>query len=483
MVRGPEAEPARELVDRAFERGVVERHELPALVAQQMMVVVLSGGVGGLVTGDAVAYVDAADQIVSVQELEDAVDAGPADGALASPSAAQGVLDLERAERAVLAREQLDQPVAGSPAVVSRALEDRTGVLGPLRVGMRPHRTKLSRGHVATRSGRPAEQEPKIENRSHSLLDQRTVRRRSALPTLVALAAALAAAGCGTTALAKPIGNGPIKAVAAENEYANVISQIGGRYVTVTAIESNPSTDPHTFEASPSVAQTVGAARLVVQNGVGYDTFMNKIEAASPTSSRKVIDVQKLLGLPDSTPNPHLWYSPRTMPAVAQALVKDLSAIDPSHAGYFANNAKRFDASLHPWYQALRRFETQHPHSPVATTEPVGDYMLEAAGTTNLTPFAFQADVMNGVDLAPQAVTLQDDLISKHQVKALVYNQQVTDTLTQSFLAEAKRDGVPVVGVYETMPTPGYNYQSWMLAEVHALEKAVANGVSTEKLQ
>ena len=38
------------------------------------------------------------------------------------------------------------------------------------------------------------------------------------------------------------------------------------------------------------------AARLVVQNGVGYDTFMNKIESASPSSSRKVIDVQKLLG-------------------------------------------------------------------------------------------------------------------------------------------------------------------------------------------
>ena len=119
-----------------------------------------------------------------------------------------------------------------------------------------------------------------------------------------------------------------------------MISQIGGRYVAVSAIESNPNTDPHTFEASPSVAQEVSSARLIVQNGVGYDTFMNKIESASPSASRKVIDVQKLLGLPDSTPNPHLWYMPRTMPAVAQALVEDLSAIQPSHAAYFAANAK-----------------------------------------------------------------------------------------------------------------------------------------------
>src|SRR6201996_4151404 len=160
------------------------------------------------------------------------------------------------------------------------------------------------------------------------------MRRRSILPTFLSLAAAViiavAAAGCGASAVGKTSGKGPITAVGAENEYANVISQIGGKYVTVTAIESNPNTDPHTFEASPSVAHAVASARLVIQNGVGYDTYMNKIEAASPSSSRKVVDVQKLLGLPDSTPNPHLWYMPRTMPTVAQALVKDLSGLQPA---------------------------------------------------------------------------------------------------------------------------------------------------------
>src|SRR5580704_16585854 len=313
------------------------------------------------------------------------------------------------------------------------------------------------------------------------------MRRRSMLPTFLSLSAAaiiaVAAAGCGASAVGKTTGNGPITAVGAENEYANVISQIGGKYVAVTAIESNPNTDPHTFEASPSVAHTVGSARLIVQNGVGYDTFMNKIEAATSSSSRKVIDVQTLLGLPDSTANPHLWYLPRTMPAVASALARNLSALEPSHASYFAANARRFDASLKPWYQALNQFAARYPHTPVATTEPVGDYMLQAAGTENLTPFQFQADIMNGVDPAPQDVTFQDGLFSGRRVKAFLYNQQVTDSLTESFLAKAKQYGIPVVGVYETMPTPGYNYQSWMLAEVKALERAVADHVSTEKLK
>ena len=252
---------------------------------------------------------------------------------------------------------------------------------------------------------------------------------------------AAAVAGCGSSSPAKA---GRIVAVGAENEYANVISQIGGKYVSVSAIMSNPNTDPHTFEASPSVAEKVSAAKLVVQNGVGYDTFMNKIESASSNSSRKVIDVQTLLGLPDSTPNPHLWYDPTTMPQVATALVKDLSALAPSHRAYFAANARRFDASLKPWLNALAAFKRQHPGTPVATTEPVGDYMLRAAGTHNLTPFNLQADIMNGVDPAPQDIGLQNNLFKDHRVKVFLYNQQVTDTLTQSFL-QAGRE-VPRAG-------------------------------------
>jgi zinc/manganese transport system substrate-binding protein len=317
-----------------------------------------------------------------------------------------------------------------------------------------------------------------------ALLDPRTTRRLLAVLAFRAALAALAAlfaAGCAGSAFTGS-SRGRILAVGAENEYANVISQIGGRYVQAVAVESNPNTDPHSFEASPSVAEEVSSARLVVQNGVGYDSFMNKIESASSSSSRRVIDVQTLLGLPDSTPNPHLWYKPTTMPVLAAALVADLSAIEPQHAAYFRANAQSFDRSLAPWYAAIKHFRDSYPGTPVATTEPVGDYMLEAAGTRNLTPFTLQADIMNGVDPAPQSVTLENSLFAGHRVKAFVYNEQVTDSLTASFLDQAKNYRVPVVGVYETMPTPGYSYQSWMLAEVQALERAVADRVSTEKL-
>jgi zinc/manganese transport system substrate-binding protein len=304
-------------------------------------------------------------------------------------------------------------------------------------------------------------------------------RRSKVAAAALCAAATLLATACSSAAASS---SGKIVAVGAENEYANVIGQIGGKYVSVTAIESNPNTDPHSFEASPSVAQVVSQAQLVVQNGIGYDTYMNKIEAASPNTKRKVIDVQSLLGLPDSTPNPHLWYNPRTMPAVAKTVAGDLSALQPAHKAYFQANLSAFDRSLQPWYQALAHFKATYPGTTVAVTEPVGDYMLQAAGTNILTPFRLQADIMNGVDPAPQDVTLEDSLFSGHKVTVFLYNQQVTDSLTASFLATAHKYGIPVVGVYETMPVPGYDYQSWMMAEVNALQKAVADHISTQKL-
>ncbi len=275
---------------------------------------------------------------------------------------------------------------------------------------------------------------------------------------------------------------GAIVAIGAENEYADVIAQIGGHYVKVSSVLDNPNTDPHTFESSPSVAEAVGAAQLVVQNGLGYDTFMDKIESASPDKRREVITVQALLRLTDSTPNPHLWYSPATMPAVAAAVASGLSRLVPGRAGYFVANTKTFDRSLGPWLQAMAGFKKRYHGVAVATTEPVADYMLAAMGVDNLTPFGMQADIMNGIDPSPQDITLEDNLLTQRKVKVFVYNEQVVDSLTASFRATAQKAGIPVVGVYETMPTPGYDYQTWMLAEVDAIQKAVAAEVSTEGL-
>jgi zinc/manganese transport system substrate-binding protein len=312
-----------------------------------------------------------------------------------------------------------------------------------------------------------------------------STRIRSACGSLVVLACLVAvpsAAAQTTQPTTAPASTGTISVVGAENEYADVASQIGGQYVSVQAVMSDPNTDPHTFESSPQVAQLVSGAQLVIENGVGYDEFMTDILKASSKPNVQVINVQQLLGLPDATPNPHLWYDPGTMPAVAQQIADDLSTIDPAQQAYFAANVATFDSSLSPWTNAIANLRTTYPGAPVATTEPVADYMLQAAGINNLTPYTLQAAIMNGGDPAPQDLATQTSLFTQHQVKVLVYNQQVTDDVTNRFLDLARENTIPVVGVYETMPTPGYTYQSWMLAEVQALTNAIANGTSAAPL-
>lgn len=285
---------------------------------------------------------------------------------------------------------------------------------------------------------------------------------------------------CGPTADSAPPGT--IAVVGAENEYANVLSQIGGKYVHVTSVMNNPTVDPHSFEASPSIATAVTSAKLVVQNGLGYDGFMDKLEANSSSSRRRVIDVQSVLHVPDSDPNPHLWYEPGAMPSVARAIARDLGNFQPSHARYFQRRLRAFQQALLPWKRVIAQLRSRFRHTAVAVTEPVADYLLHATGLDIKTPFTFQADVMNGVDLPPQYVTLQDELFQDHKVKVFVYNRQVVDSTTQSFLAVARSNHIPVVGVYETMPVPSFSYQSWMLAETKALERALETGQSTQHL-
>src|SRR5690242_16721797 len=213
--------------------------------------------------------------------------------------------------------------------------------------------------------------------------------RAAVMPLAASLAAVLAvsllAGGCASSlALGS---DGRIVAVGAENQYADVIKQVGGKYVQASAIMSNPNSDPHTFEASAATGRLVNASRLVVQNGLGYDAFMDTLENAVPDSGRHVIVVQKLLGLADGTPNPHLWYDPATMPRVAAAVAESLAAIQPSHAAYFRANAKTFTNSLSAWINAIGTFKQHYPGTPVATTEPVAGYLLRALGADNKTPW------------------------------------------------------------------------------------------------
>ena len=277
----------------------------------------------------------------------------------------------------------------------------------------------------------------------------------------------LAVAFVGHAAWAEPV----LHAVGLECQYANVLEQIGGPYVAVTAIQSNPNTDPHEFEATPSTAATFRAADLIVENGLGYDSWATDLLAGTHA---KVISAQALLHLPESTPNPHLWYRPDTMPAVAAAAAAFFEAKDPAHKAVYEANLKKFDASLEPWKQEIAKIKAKYAGAPVAVTEPVADYLLEDAGLHIATPFSFQAAIMNGTDPAPQDVAIEDSLLRNKKVRVFVYNAQVTDPQTEALRATALKHGVIVMPVDELMPLTYKTYQNWMIDATKSLYNALS---------
>lgn len=302
--------------------------------------------------------------------------------------------------------------------------------------------------------------------------------KNAALGTGIVLLGGLMA-GCGTSpGAASHNAGGVIAAVGAENEYGSLIQQIGGKYVHVESIMTNPNVDPHTYEADTTDARWVSGAEFIVQNGIGYDSFMNRLESASPVPGRIVLTASAALGYGPDTSNPHLWYNPSTMRRLAPIVAADLSRLDPREHAYFEHNASVFVASLSPWLHDIQKVRTAYAGAPVAVTEPVADYLLQACGLTIRTPWAFQAAIMNSVDPSPQDVAVEESLLTQRRVKVFVYNQQAVDSTTTALLAIARSHHIPVVGVYETMPT-GYTYQSWMVAETNAVYQALKSHAST----
>ncbi len=278
--------------------------------------------------------------------------------------------------------------------------------------------------------------------------------------------------GLGLIALpASAAAAGPVKLVAAENFYGAIAHQVGGLEVSVTSILNNPEQDPHLFEASPTVARQIADARIVIVNGAGYDPWMDKLLRTAARPSRIVINVAALTGKKDGD-NPHLWYDPATMPKVAQALADALTKADPDHATDYADRLQTTLASLARIRTRVAALRARYKGTPVTATEPVFGYLAAAVGL-KMRNERFQVAVMNDTEPSARDLAAFENDLKQHKVKALIYNKQVTEKLTQRLIDIAKKAKVPVVAVTETQPENA-SFSDWMLGELDALDKALS---------
>jgi zinc/manganese transport system substrate-binding protein len=251
--------------------------------------------------------------------------------------------------------------------------------------------------------------------------------------------------------------------VAAENFYGGVARQIAGRSANVISIMSNPNQDPHEFQSDATTALAVEQADIIIYSGIGYDDWMLKLLGLTGKPGRTVICVADLIGA-KSGDNPHIWYDPRTMPALAEklgAILKQPRAV------------AEFDKSMEAITSRIAEIKAARAGTSVTATEPVFGYMASALGLKMLN-YGFQIAVMNDTEPSFRDTADFENSLTNGEAKLLFYNSQVSDPVTQRMQSIAKANHVPVVGVAETQPPDKNTYVAWMVSELDNVEKAFA---------
>jgi zinc/manganese transport system substrate-binding protein len=279
---------------------------------------------------------------------------------------------------------------------------------------------------------------------------------------VLALAAALSTAHAA---------DGKIEVVAAENFYGSVAQEIGGDRVLVTSILNNPDQDPHLFEVSPAIIRQIAAAQIVIYNGADYDPWIDKLLKVTAKPGRVAIVAADLTNK-KAGDNPHLWYDPATMPAVARALAAALAAADPAHKDDYAARLKSFLASLVPLNEKIAAIRDKYGGAPVTATEPVFGYMADTLGL-KMSNQRFQLAIMNDTEPSARDVAAFERDLKSHNVRVLFYNKQASNKVVQHLIELARAANIPVVGVAETAP-PGVSYRDWMLMQLDETQRALA---------
>ena len=254
-----------------------------------------------------------------------------------------------------------------------------------------------------------------------------------------------------------------VNIVAAENFYGGIAHQIAGHSADVVSILSNPNQDPHEFQTDATTAKAVEQADIVIYSGIGYDDWMQKLLGLKGKPGRTVICVADLIGAKTGD-NPHIWYEPRTMPALADKLGEILKQ---------PGRAATFDKSMGELTDEIGKIKSARAGTSVTATEPVFGYMAGALGFKMLN-YSFQIAVMNDTEPSFKDTSGFEKSLTSGAAKILFYNSQVSDPVTQRMQSIAKSSNVPVVGVTETQPPGSRSYVAWMMSELKDVETAFA---------
>jgi zinc/manganese transport system substrate-binding protein len=263
--------------------------------------------------------------------------------------------------------------------------------------------------------------------------------------------------------------------VASTNVYGDIVRQIAGDKAKITSIITDPTGDPHSYEANTQNQLELSKADVVIENGGGYDDFIDTmLKSANNTKVKllNVVDISGKTAAAGETLNEHVWYDFATVSKLADEVVSALSAADAANASTFSANAATFKQKLQQLEATESSIKTSRAGAGVAITEPVPLYLLEACGLENKTPAEFSEAIEEGGDVPASVLQETLDLFTKKEVKLLAYNEQTAGPETEKVLDAAKANGVAVVPFTETLPS-GKDYLSWMSGNLAAVQTAL----------
>jgi zinc/manganese transport system substrate-binding protein len=265
-----------------------------------------------------------------------------------------------------------------------------------------------------------------------------------------------------------------IHVAAAENFWGSLAAQLGGDRVQVTSVITNPATDPHDYEPTAVDARAFAGAQMAIVNGIGYDPWASKLIAANPVKSRVVLDVGNLVGV-HAGGNPHRWYSPANVQQVIAEIVRDYSRLDPQDAQYFARRKSQLEATGLRQYKSLiatirRRFHG----TAVGASESIFAPLAQALGLELVTPPPFLKAISEGAEPTAAEKTAIDRQIARKQIKVWVFNGQNSTPDVTRLTDAARRKGIPVTTITETLTPAAATFEQWQVRQLKALEAALA---------
>jgi zinc/manganese transport system substrate-binding protein len=290
---------------------------------------------------------------------------------------------------------------------------------------------------------------------------------------LVVSAAVAALVAAGAWSVAARTGGGTLQVVAAENIWGSIAAQLGRSHVRVTSVITNPATDPHDYEPTAVDARTIAGAQLAIVNGIGYDPWAAKLIAASPAKGRLVLTVGDVVGLKPGG-NPHQWYSPTGVEQVISAIVADYSKLDPKDAAYFRQQRTRFETrGLAQYKRLIATIRRRYHGVPVGASESIFTPMAQALGLRLLTPSSFLKAVSEGTEPTAADKTTIDDQVAHRQIEVWVFNGQNSTPDVKRITDAARRRGIPVTTITETLTPASATFQDWQSHQLEALAAAL----------